>query len=318
MIPYTPIHELVAATHTPFHEDGSLAPEVVQIQARFLAANGIRTVFISGSTGESHSLTCAEKGALYEAWSAAGIDHGLAVIAHVGGNCLEDAKRLARQANGLGFAAFSALAPSYYKPGNLAALISCCAAIAEQAPDLPFYYYDIPGLTGVKFPMESFLNKAPARIPNLAGIKYTNPDLASYRLALETAGSRFDLPWGCDEQLLAAMAVGAKGGVGSSYNWAPRLYHDLIDAFNRGDLAEARTLQTTSVHMINAIAANGYLGTAKALMTRLGVPVGPPRLPLEGPSESQFEAVMEQLEALGIGQWGAVAPAAAVPDFVKA
>lgn len=311
MIDHQPIHELVAATHSPFHEDGSLAPGIVPIQAEFLAANGIKTVFITGSTGESHSLTLAERIVLYEAWSAASVDHGLAVIAHVGGNCIEDAKTLARRANELGFVAFSALAPSYYKPENLQALIACCAAIAEQAPELPFYYYDIPGLTGVHFPMDSFLMQAAARIPNLAGIKYTNPDLVAYRLALEAADSRFDLMWGSDEQLLPALAVGAKGAVGSTYNWAPRLYHDLIAAFGRGDLAEARALQTTAIRMINVIAATGFLGNAKALMNHLGVPVGPARLPLESPSERQFEAMLAQLEALGIDRWGAVAPGAA-------
>ena len=80
-------HDFVAAAHSPFDADGSLAPEVVPIQASFLAANGIRTVFITGTTGECHSLTCEERLALYDAWAAAGAAHGLAVIAHVGGNC---------------------------------------------------------------------------------------------------------------------------------------------------------------------------------------------------------------------------------------
>ena len=77
MTPFRPLHEFVAATHSPFHADGSLAPEVVPIQAAFLAANGVRTVFITGTTGECHSLTCEERLALYEAWAAAGPAHGL-------------------------------------------------------------------------------------------------------------------------------------------------------------------------------------------------------------------------------------------------
>lgn len=305
-----PLHELVAATHSPFHPDGSLAPEVVPVQAAFLAANGIRTVFITGSTGESHSLTSAERLALYDAWAAAAPRHGLKVIAHVGGNCIEDARTLARRAEKLGFAAISALAPSYYKPGSIAALIDCCAAVAAAAPATPFYYYDIPALTGVTLPMETFLAEAPARIPTLAGIKFTNPDLVSYRRSLDAAG-KLDLPWGVDETLLAALAAGAKGGVGSTYNWAPKLYTDLIAAHARGDLAEARRLQSLSIAMIDAIAATGFLGTAKALMERLGVPVGPARLPLGNPTASQVDALMEKLAALGFAEWGAKAPAMA-------
>lgn len=306
---HTPLHELVAATHTPFHGDGSLAPEIVPAQARFLAANGIRTVFITGSTGESHSVTCAEKLDIFDAWSTAGVDQGLDVIAHVGGNCIEDARILARRAGELDFKAISALAPSYYKPGSLSDLIDCCASIARQAPELPFYYYDIPVLTGVTFPMEQFLKLAPARIPNLAGIKYTNPDIVAYKRALDVAGDRHDLPWGVDESLLAALATGARGGVGSTYNWAPRLYQDLIAAFERGNMAEARSLQSTSINMIAAIAETGFLGTAKALMTRLGVPVGPARLPLGNPTEKQVDSLMEKLDLLGFGKWGGKPPA---------
>ncbi len=302
---HLPLHELVVAAHTPFHKDGSLALEPVDIQARFLSSNEIRTVFITGSTGESHSVTNAEKLAVFDAWAAAAPKHGIQVIAHVGGNCIEDAKALARRAGELKFRAISALAPSYYKPGSIAALIDCCAAIAEQAPDLPFYYYDIPVLTGVNFPMEKFLEEAPQRIPNLAGIKFTNPDLVSYRRALDVAGSRLDLPWGVDETLLAALATGARGGVGSTYNFAPQLYMDLIAAFQNGDLDEARKLQSLAIAMIDAIAATGFLGTAKALMARLGVPIGPARLPLGNPSREQVDALMKKLDANGFGEWGA-------------
>ncbi len=302
---YIPLHELVAAAHSPFHEDGSLAPEVVPAQAAFLAGNGIGTVFITGSTGESHSVSTSEKLALYDAWAEAGPAKGLEVIAHVGGNCIEDAKVLARRAGELGFRAISALAPSYFKPGNLAGLIDCCAAIAGAAPKTPFYYYDIPVLTGVTLPMEKFLMEAPARIPTLAGIKFTNPDLVSYRRSLDVADDRFDLPWGVDETLLAALATGARGGVGSTYNWAAKLYHDLIAAHSAGDLEEARILQSTSIEMIDAIASTGFLGTAKALMSRLGVPVGPARLPLGNPSVAQVDALMARLNALGFDDWGA-------------
>ncbi|MGC4017462.1 MAG: dihydrodipicolinate synthase family protein [Luteolibacter sp.] len=300
-----PLHELVAATHSPFHADGSIAPEVVPAQASFLAAQGIRTVFITGSTGESHSLSCSEKVRLYDAWSEAGPANGIAVIAHVGGNCIEDCKTLARRAANLGFHAISALAPSYYKPGSISSLIDWCSTIAREAPETPFYYYDIPVLTGVTLPMEQFLIEAPTKIPTLAGIKFTNPDLVSYRRSLEVAGERFDLPFGIDEAMLGGLATGARGAVGSTFNWAPALYQNLISAFNRGDLTEARRLQSLSIAMIDAIASTGFLGTAKALMARLGVPVGPARLPLGNPNPAQIDALLVRLGELGFEQWGA-------------
>lgn len=305
MRPIQPLHEFVAAAHSPFHADGSLAADVVPAQASFLAANGIRTVFITGTTGECHSLTCKERLALLDAWAAAGPAHDIAVIAHVGGNSIEDARALARRAGALELSAISALAPSYFKPATLTDLIDWCAAIAAEAPELPFYYYDIPALTGVSLPMERFLLEAPARIHTLAGIKFTNQDLVSYRRSLDAAGGRFDLPWGADEALLAALATGARGGVGSTYNWAWKLYNELLGAFNRGDLAEARRLQSVSIAMVDAIARTGFMGTSKALMGRLGVPVGPARAPLANPSAEQVDALMLRLGELGFGQWGA-------------
>ena len=108
-----------------------------------------------------------------------------------------------------------------------------------------------------------------------------------------------------DESLLAALATGARGGVGSTYNWSPRLSQDLIAAFERGNMAEARSLQSMSISMITAIAETGFLGTAKALMNRLGVPVGPARLPLGNPTEEQVDKLMDKLDSLGFASWGA-------------
>jgi N-acetylneuraminate lyase len=299
------LHELVPATHSPFHADGSIAPEVVSTQAAFLAANRIRTVFITGSTGECHSLALEERLSLYEAWAVAGPANGVAVIAHVGCNSIQDARTLARRARALRLSAISTLAPSYYKPEDLAALIDWCAAVAAEAPDLPFYYYDIPSLTGVSLPADRFLVEASARIPTLAGIKFTNLDLVSYRRTLDVAGDRLDVPWGIDEALLGALATGARGGVGSTYNWASRLYFDLTAAFARGDLGEARRLQSISIGMVDAMSPIGFTGAGKALMGRLGVPVGPTRAPLPNPTSEQVDALLETLRTLGFDEWGA-------------
>lgn len=299
------INELIAATHSPFRPDGLLAPDVVPIQAAFLASNGIRTVFITGTTGECHSLTREERLSLFDAWAVAGAAQNLTVIGHVGSNSLEDAKAFARRARELEFAAVSTLAPSYFKPANLQALVDWCAAIAREVPDLPFYYYDIPGFTGVALPMDRFIEQASQRIPNFVGVKFSNADLVSYRRCLDIGSGRFDLPWGVDEALLGALATGARGGVGSTYNWSLKLYTDLMDAFSRGDLEEARRLQSLSIAMIDTIAAHGFMGTSKALMSHLGVPVGRAREPLANPNAGQVAAVIARLRELGFDSWGA-------------
>lgn len=275
----TRLDDLVAATHTPFDADGELDLAAVEAQAAHLLRTGVTIAFIGGTTGESHSLTVAERLALAERWMAVANGTPLRVVVHVGGNCLADARALAAQAGRLGAAAIAALSPSYFKPRSVEVLVDCCETIAAAAPEVPFYFYDIPVLTGVDLSMADFLEVAAERVPSLAGIKFTNPDLMMYQRCLRAQDGRFDLPWGVDEELLAALAVGAEGAVGSSYNFAASIYLRLIRAFRAGDVEAAREAQFESVRLIQLLSEFGYMAAAKAVMGMLGVPVGQPRLP---------------------------------------
>ncbi|HEX8911670.1 MAG TPA: dihydrodipicolinate synthase family protein, partial [Humisphaera sp.] len=170
-------------------------------------------------------------------------------------------------------------------------------------PGLPFYFYDIPSMTGVQFPMPDFLAAAAGRVPNLAGLKFTNPDLMAYQSCLRAAGGRFDLPWGIDEHLLAALSMGAVGAVGSTYNFAAPVYTRLMAAFAAGDLAAARAEQYRAVRLIGLLAGLGYMGAAKATMGFLGVDVGPARLPNTNPTAEQLAGLRTSLEEMGFFDW---------------
>jgi N-acetylneuraminate lyase len=292
---------IIAATHTPFDASGALALGIVERQAEHLVVNGVTTAFIGGTTGEAHSMTVDERLALAERWFDVARGTPIGAMVHVGTNCLEDAKALAAHAAGRA-RAVAALAPSYFKPATVDALIDWCAAIAACAPDTPFYFYDIPALTGVRLSMPEFLARGRERIPTLAGIKWTNPDLYGYQLCLRVPGG-FDLPWGNDEYLLSALAVGARGAVGSTYNFAAPVYQRLLTAFDAGDLATARDEQFRSVQLVQVLASYGYMGAAKALMGMLGVPVGPARLPNTNPGPEQTAALRRDLEQLGFFDW---------------
>lgn len=294
---------LVAATHTPFTADGELNLAAVERQAEHLARNGVKTVFIGGSTGESHSLRVEERLALAQRWSEVLRDGDLRLVVHVGSNCLPDSCVLAAQAQSLKADAIAALAPSYFKPKSLDALIACSAEIAAAAPGTPYYFYDIPVLTGVSFSMPEFLARAPERIPTLRGIKFTNPDLMAYQKCLHANDGGFDIPWGVDEYLLAALSLGANGAVGSSYNFAAPIYQRVIAAFARGDLAAARAEQYRSVQLIELLAGLGYMAAAKATMGLLGVDVGPPRLPNARLTEAEHSRLEAGLESLGFFAW---------------
>lgn len=298
-----PLRGLVAATHTPFHADGSLNLAIVEQQAAHLAANGVKFAFIGGTTGESASLTVEERRALAQRWSEVARGTELKAIVHVGANCLADARALAAQAQDLGAAAVSALAPSYFKPAHVARLVDCMADIAAAAPELPFYYYEIPLLTGLNLSPSEFLAAGAERIPNLAGIKFTSSNLMEYQLCRAFRDDAFDLPFGFDEMMLGALALGAQGAVGSSFNFAAPIYTRLMAAFQSGDLAAARAEQLRSVRVIQLLASHGYMGATKAVMKMLGVDVGPARLPNGSLTAAQQAALRTDLEKLGFFDW---------------
>jgi N-acetylneuraminate lyase len=293
---------LVAAAHTPFTADGALNLSAVEKQAAHFLKHKVTVAFIGGSTGESHSLSLDERRRLAQRWLEVARGTKLEVVVHVGSNCLTDAKELAAQAQKIGARAVSTLAPSYFKPRTVAGLIDCCVLVASAAPELPFYFYDIPVLTGVSLSMPDFLAQGRAKIPNLAGIKWTNADLYSYQLCQRVPGD-FDLPWGNDEYLLAALALGAVGGVGSTYCFAAPVYHRLLKNFESGNLAAARKEQFRSCQIVQTLAGYGYLGAAKATMKMLGVDVGPARLPNTNPTADQVKELRAKLEAIGFFNW---------------
>jgi len=299
----TPLHGLIAAPHTPFAADGSLHLAIVEKQAAHLLAHGVTAAFIGGTTGETHSLTLDERRALAQRWTEVARGTPLRIIVHAGSNCLADARVLAAQAQQLKATAIAAMAPSYFKPRNVDTLVDCMAEIASAAPALPFYYYEIPSFTGVALSPSEFLAMGAQRIPNLAGLKFTSNNLMEYQLCLRAAGGSLDVAFGFDEMLLAALALGARGAVGSTYNFAAPIYHRLIAAFQRGDLDTARREQFRSVQMIQALVRHGFMGAAKAVMAMLGVNVGPARLPNASLTTEQAATLRTDLEQIGFFDW---------------
>jgi N-acetylneuraminate lyase len=294
---------LIAATHSPTHRDGSIHFDAVALQARHLIANRVAGAFVAGTTGESHSLTVAERQGLAERWVDAAREAPLKVITHVGSNCLADAQTLAAHAEHVKVHAIAALAPSYFKPPTVEHLVDFLGTIAAAAPRTPFYFYDIPAWTGVQFPIVSVLAAAAQRIPTFAGVKFTNSDLTELQRAIAFDGGRYDILWGCDEALLAGLALGCRGAVGSTYNFAAPIYHRVIAAFERGDLEEAQQHLLRAVELVGTIGRYGFTAAAKSVMGMLGVECGPARLPLAALSDEKIAALRADLEAIGFFDW---------------
>ncbi|MCA9203588.1 MAG: dihydrodipicolinate synthase family protein, partial [Planctomycetales bacterium] len=205
---------------------------------------------------------------------------------------------LARQAAQIGADAIAALAPSYFKPATVEQLIDFCEPLARAAGDTPFYYYDIPGMTGVVLPMARFLEQGKSRIPTLRGMKYSNGNLPQLQECLRLGEGEFDVLFGSDEALLAALALGVRGAVGATYNFAAPLYLRVIEAFEAGDWTTARREQARSVELVNLLYRYGFLPASKRLMAMLGIDCGQVRSPLPPLNPVQETELFQALQRL--------------------
>ena len=161
---------LINAPFTPFYENGEVNYEPIEAYAKLLVKNGLKGVFINGSSGEGYMLTDEERMKLAERWMEVAPD-GFKVIVHVGSCCVKSSRMLAEHAQKIGAWGIGAMAPPFPKIGRIEELVKYCEEIAAGAPKLPFYYYHIPAFNGAFLSMLAFLKAVENRIPNFTGIK---------------------------------------------------------------------------------------------------------------------------------------------------
>lgn len=290
---------LIAATYAPMHKDTSINLGLIPEYGQFLKNNKVKGAFVNGSTGDFVSLTTDERKEIITEWSKnKPTDFFLAN--HVGHNSLKEAKALATHSADK-VDAIAALAPYYFRLSSLKSLLEYCKEIAGCAPDIPFYYYHIPVLTGANFLMHEFLELASKEIPNFAGIKFTNNNLIDYKYCKDFNDGAYKILFGFDEILLASLPMGAEGWVGSTYNHLAPLYLSIIEAFQNNDHTLAASLQEKSMKFVDILnAKGGFNGAAKSFMKVLGVDCGPSRFPHVTLSPKELEDAATALNALGI------------------
>lgn len=294
---------LIAAPATGYCPDGSLDLGAVKPYAEMLRANGVAGVFVNGTTGEGMSLTLDERRASAERWVQAAPD-GFRVMIHVGHTCQAESRALAAHAAAIGAHAVGEIGPVFFRPASVEALVDYCAATAAAAPELPYYYYHMPSMNQVLFPMAEFLRLADGVIPNLAGIKYTHNDIADYERCVQFRDGTYDILFGRDEFLIEGLRVGARGAVGSTYNIMAPLYHRLIAAFDAGDSDEAERLQDISARTCAIMAGTGGFGSClKAILGRIGLRLGGMRRPQKNLPPQAVAEVMSALREAGAMEW---------------
>ena len=294
------IKGLIDAPFTPFKENGEVNYEPIGAYAGLLAKNGLKGVFINGSSGEGYMLTEEERMKLAEAWVVAA-PKDFKVIVHVGSTCVKSSRKLAAHAQEIGAWGIGAMATPFPKINRVEELVKYCEEIAAGAPRLPFYYYHIPAFNNAYLPMPAFLEAVDGRIPNFAGIKYTYESLYEYNQCRLYKGGKFDMLHGQDETILPCLAMGgAQGGIGGTTNYNGRCLVGILEAWEAGDLEKARELQNFSQAVINVICHyRGNIVGGKRIMKLIGLDLGKNRTPFQNMTDEEERAMKAELEAIG-------------------
>lgn len=293
------IKNLIAATYAPMHQDGSLNTSVIKAYGEFLIKNKVAGIFMNGSTGDFVSLSTEERKEITSAW-AEHKSSDLYLIDHVGDPSLKVAKDLATFAADK-VDAIAVLAPYYFKLNSIDKLVHYCKEVAACAPNLPFYYYHIPVLSGANLNMAEFLKVASKEIPNLEGIKFTNNNLIDYLHCKNFEGGKYNILFGFDEIFLSSLPLGADGWVGSTYNHLAPAYYKIKSLFEEGKMAEAAALQTKAIRFVEILDGyGGFNGVAKGFMKTLGIDCGPSRFPHATLSDDVYVEIRAELERIGL------------------
>ncbi|HET9052775.1 MAG TPA: dihydrodipicolinate synthase family protein, partial [Cyclobacteriaceae bacterium] len=166
--------QILPAVFTPMFDDGSINYDRIASLYRRCVDSGFSGIFLNGTTGECMSLNADERKKLVETWMTCrkkNNDKDFKIFVHIGSANLYEAAELAEHAQSQGADGIAMVPTFYFRPKTIADLIDQCKYIASAAPEVPYYYYNIPSLTGVNFPLISFLEHAIREIPTFAGLK---------------------------------------------------------------------------------------------------------------------------------------------------
>ena len=271
--------QVLTAMITPFRADGSLDLDEAVRLAKWLQDNGNDGLVVSGTTGESSTLTDDEKLSLWEAVARAVT---VPVIAGSGSNDTAHSVHLTKEATKLGVAGILAVGPYYNRPSQ-AGLVGHITAMAD-ATTLPVVVYDIPVRTGRRISTASLAHLA-NNVRNVRALKDAAGNPAETAVLMAQVPADFELYSGDDGLTLAFLAYGGVGVIGVATHWSAPEHQKMIDAFRSGDVAGARRWNDVLLesYAFETGDDNPNPIPSKVMMNHLGFSVGECRLPMGPP-----------------------------------
>ena len=285
--------EVLTAIVTPFREDGSVDLDGFRTLARHLVDNGSDGVVVTGTTGESPTLSDEER---YALWEAAVDELGgrATVVAGTGTYDTAHSVHLTERAREIGVDGFLVVAPYYNKPPPRG-IVAHFRSVAEAAGDGPVMVYNIPGRVVINIEPETIAELA--EIENVRSVKQANADLDQARRIVELG---LDLYAGDDDLVLPFLELGGVGGVCVHTHVVGTQVKELIRRFREGDLEGARALDEELRPSLDLLKAAPNPIAIKAALRLLGLPAGGHRLPLVEATEEEQREVARCLERLGL------------------
>ena len=273
---------------TPFLGDQINYPMLQRLLERQMEA-GIRSIVICGTTGESPTLSDAEKINLYRS-AKAFVGDQCQIIAGTGSNCTSHAIHLSQAAQDVGADGVLIVSP-YYNKCTSEGLVAHYAAIAASV-QIPVIAYNVPSRTGVDIPVEVY--QALDMIPNMAGVKEASTDISKIA-RIRAACPDFPIWSGNDDQAVAVMSLGGSGVISVLSNVLPVQTQAMAKAALDGDFDTAAALQLEMLPLIQALFSEVNPIPVKAAMKLIGYDCGECRLPLTPVSNPTLEKLKSLL-----------------------
>ncbi|MBQ7131600.1 MAG: 4-hydroxy-tetrahydrodipicolinate synthase [Oscillospiraceae bacterium] len=278
---------------TPMNPDLSVNYEKLGELIDFQIENGTDAIIICGTTGESSTLTNEEHSECIR-YCVNRVAKRVPVIAGTGSNDTAFAIELSKQAQEDGADALLLVTP-YYNKTSQRGLVAHFSAIAD-AVDIPCILYNVPSRTGLSISIDSYI--ALAKHKNIVATKEASGNFSL--MAQIAAHTDLDIYSGNDDQLLPALALGAKGVISVSSNIIPKQKHDMVALYMEGKTAQALELQNKYLDVENAMFMDVNPIPVKEACNIMGMNVGECRLPLYKMSDAQIEALTNEMKAAGL------------------
>lgn len=280
---------------TPFAADGSVDYDVLARLIDDQIANGTDALVITGTTGESSTLT-EEEHIDVIAFSVKHTAKRVPVIAGTGSNDTACCIRLSQAAKEVGADALLLVTP-YYNKSSQRGLIAHYTLVADSV-DLPIILYNVPSRTGIGFALDTIDTLANHK--NIVAIKEASGNISFSAQVIERCADRIDVYSGNDDQIVPMMSLGAKGVISVLSNVIPQETHDMAQAMLDGDLAKAMELQIHYLGLINDLFIEVNPIPVKEAMNLMGMNVGPCRLPLYDMAENNRAVLLAELTKHGL------------------